>query len=80
MLPAIADSFRKLHPRIMARNPVMFVVEVGSVLTTWRFVQDALAGRPGLGFEFQITFWLWLGSHAKSPNRSPFGGTGYIPF
>ncbi len=57
---AIWDSFRKLHPRTMARNPVMFVVEIGSVLTTWRLIQDAIQGRPGLGFEFQITFWLWL--------------------
>jgi K+-transporting ATPase ATPase B chain len=44
----------------MAKNPVMFVVAVGSVLTTWRFLQDAFLGRPGLGFEFQIMFWLWL--------------------
>jgi potassium-transporting ATPase ATP-binding subunit len=57
---ALWDSFRKLHPRTMAKNPVMFVVEVGSVLTTWRLLQDAIAGRPGLAFEFQITFWLWL--------------------
>ena len=54
------DSIRKLHPRLMARNPVMFVVEIGSVLTTWRFVQDALTGGHGLAFEFQITAWLWL--------------------
>jgi potassium-transporting ATPase ATP-binding subunit len=57
---AIVDALRKLHPRTMARNPVMFVVEVGSVLTTLRLAADALAGRPGLGFELQITFWLWL--------------------
>ena len=57
---AIWDSVKKLHPRTMARNPVMFVVEIGSVLTTLRLIQDALAGRSGLGFEFQITFWLWL--------------------
>jgi len=57
---AVWDSVRKLHPRTMAKNPVMFVVEVGSVLTTLRLVLDAIAGRPGLGFEFQITFWLWL--------------------
>ena len=57
---AVWDSFRKLHPRTMAKNPVMFVVEVGSVLTSVRFVLDAFAGRSGLGFEFQITFWLWL--------------------
>jgi K+-transporting ATPase ATPase B chain len=57
---AIAGSFTKLHPRTMARNPVMFVVEIGSVLTTYRLIQDALTGGKGLGFEFQITFWLWL--------------------
>ena len=57
---AIWDSMKKLHPRTMARNPVMFVVEIGSVLTTLRLIQDGLAGRSGLGFEFQITFWLWL--------------------
>jgi K+-transporting ATPase ATPase B chain len=57
---AIRGSFRKLHPRTMAKNPVMFVVEVGSVLTTVRLALDVIAGRPGLGFEVQITFWLWL--------------------
>jgi K+-transporting ATPase ATPase B chain len=44
----------------MARNPVMFLVEVGSVLTTWRLVQDALMGRGDFLFELQITLWLWL--------------------
>jgi K+-transporting ATPase ATPase B chain len=57
---AIWDSLRKLHPRTMAKNPVMFVVEVGSVLTSVRLILDAVDGRPGLGFELQITFWLWL--------------------
>jgi K+-transporting ATPase ATPase B chain len=57
---AALDSVRKLHPRKMAGNPVMFVVEVGSALTTLALLRDALAGRPGLGFELQITFWLWL--------------------
>jgi potassium-transporting ATPase ATP-binding subunit len=57
---AVWDSFRKLHPRTMARNPVMFVVEVGSVLTTLRLIQDAFTGGGNLFFEFQITFWLWL--------------------
>jgi potassium-transporting ATPase ATP-binding subunit len=57
---AIRDAFRKLHPRTMARNPVMFVVEIGSVLTTWRLIQDAVTGGHGLFFEVQITFWLWL--------------------
>ena len=57
---AIGDSFRKLHPRTMARNPVMFVVEVGSALTTIALTRDILASRPGIGFEIQITFWLWV--------------------
>ena len=57
---AILDSLRKLHPRVMARNPVMFVVEIGCVLTTWRLAQDAITGRGSLGFEVQITAWLWL--------------------
>jgi K+-transporting ATPase ATPase B chain len=57
---AIRGALLKLHPRTMARNPVMFVVEVGSVLTTVRLVLDAIGRRPGLGFELQITFWLWL--------------------
>ncbi len=57
---AIGDSFRKLHPRTMARNPVMFVVEVGSVLTTLSLVQHVATDGGELGFELQITFWLWL--------------------
>jgi K+-transporting ATPase ATPase B chain len=57
---AMVDAIRKLHPRTMARNPVMFVVEVGSVLTTVRLLVDAVNGQAGLGFEMQITFWLWL--------------------
>jgi K+-transporting ATPase ATPase B chain len=57
---AVGDSFRKLHPRVMARNPVMFVVLVGSVLTTVRLIQDAVTDQGNLLFEFQITFWLWL--------------------
>jgi K+-transporting ATPase ATPase B chain len=57
---ALGDAFRKLHPRTMARNPVMFVVEAGSVLTTIRLIQDVIGGRGGLGFELQITAWLWL--------------------
>ena len=48
---AAVDALRKLHPKTMAKNPVMFVVEVGSVLTTARFAIDAVARRPGLGFE-----------------------------
>ena len=57
---AIRGAAVKLHPRTMAANPVMFVVEVGSVLTTAALIRDGLSGRSGLGFELQITIWLWL--------------------
>ncbi|HET9205911.1 MAG TPA: potassium-transporting ATPase subunit B, partial [Burkholderiaceae bacterium] len=57
---AIGDSFRKLHPRTMARNPVMFVVEIGSVLTTIQLIQHMATGTGSIGFELQITLWLWL--------------------
>ena len=40
VVPAIGNSFAKLHPRVMVRNPVMFVVEIGSVYTTILFVRD----------------------------------------
>jgi potassium-transporting ATPase ATP-binding subunit len=58
--PAVAASFRKLHPRTMMRNPVMFVVLVGSVITTMQLLADVAKARPGLGFEVQITGWLWI--------------------
>jgi K+-transporting ATPase ATPase B chain len=56
---AILDSFRKLDPRVQIRNPVMFIVEVGSVLTTIIFVQDLAGGGSAL-FSGQIAFWLWF--------------------
>lgn len=60
---AIVDSFVKLSPRKMMKNPVMFVVEVGSVLTTLQLIAGLF--RPVLGvtntkFELQITLWLWF--------------------
>src|SRR5215831_20831219 len=59
---AIVDAFKKLDPRIQARNPVMFVVEVGSVVTTIEFVRalidPALASERG--FVLAITLWLWF--------------------
>jgi K+-transporting ATPase ATPase B chain len=57
---AAGSAVRKLHPRTMLRNPVMFVVEAGSVLTTIVLGRDAILGRGHLGFELQITFWVWL--------------------
>ncbi len=57
--PAILDSFRKLHPRTMAKNPVMFVVEVGSVVTSALLIMDAAHHQP-IAFNLQITLWLWF--------------------
>ncbi|HZR22157.1 MAG TPA: hypothetical protein VFA59_01140, partial [Vicinamibacterales bacterium] len=57
---AMHDAIRKLHPRTMAKNPVMFVVEVGSAFTTLALIRDVILQRGDLRFEVQITFWLWL--------------------
>jgi potassium-transporting ATPase ATP-binding subunit len=60
---AIVDSFVKLNPRAMMKNPVMFVVEVGSVLTTLQFIYGLfrpVAGVTNSKFELQITLWLWF--------------------
>ncbi len=58
---AAIDSFVKLDPRLMIKNPVMFVVEVTSVLTMFTLTSDLLAGRTALAaFEFQIALWLWF--------------------
>ena len=67
---AIIDSFVKLDPHVQLRNPVMFVVEVGSVVTTIEFVR-LLFTQPGGGFTrsaltaetifvFIVTIWLWF--------------------
>jgi K+-transporting ATPase ATPase B chain len=57
---AIKDSFVKLNPRAMMKNPVMFVVEVGAAMTTILAVRDFATGAGGVGFTFQITLWLWF--------------------
>jgi potassium-transporting ATPase ATP-binding subunit len=66
LAPALLDSFRKLDPRWMARNPVMFVVEVGSVITTIVFIAGLFNGAPAVSgpnnelFVGQVTIWLWF--------------------
>ncbi|HXM93011.1 MAG TPA: potassium-transporting ATPase subunit KdpB [Candidatus Dormibacteraeota bacterium] len=57
---AVADSFRKLHPRLMVKNPVMFVVEVGAVLTTFQLAWNDFHHLGQFGFGLQITLWLWF--------------------
>ena len=60
---ALVDSFRKLDPRAMVKNPVMFVVEIGSVLTTLIWLHDLLlhpAGAAPAWFTGNVTLWLWF--------------------
>jgi K+-transporting ATPase ATPase B chain len=57
---AIAESFRKLDPRLVARNPVMFVVEIGALITTIVLLQQIATGSANVGFTLQITLWLWF--------------------
>ncbi|MHB8627241.1 MAG: potassium-transporting ATPase subunit KdpB [Aggregatilineales bacterium] len=56
---AIIDAFRKFEPRQQLKNPVMFVVTIGAILTTISTVQDIANGKLA-GFDFQITLWLWF--------------------
>src|SRR5215813_13180841 len=57
---ALLDSAIKLNPRTMMRNPVMFVVEVGSAITTVLLLKGAFGHQIGFGFNLQITLWLWF--------------------
>jgi K+-transporting ATPase ATPase B chain len=63
---ALIDSFKKLDPRVQVRNPVMFVVEIGSVITTFTWLKQAFGGSPLGGgsepasYSFLIALWLWL--------------------
>src|SRR5882757_8309803 len=57
---AVVDSFRKLKPRAMVKNPVMFVVEVGAVLTTIQLGWNVFRHAGRFGFGLQITLWLWF--------------------
>src|SRR4029077_10590592 len=66
VLRALIDSFKKLDPRVQIRNPVMFVVEIGAVITTVTWLIQVFGGKPlGGGHEpawytATISFWLWL--------------------
>ena len=58
--PAIGSAFVKLDPRSLMKNPVMFVLEVVTALTTVILIRDIVTGGANLGFEFQIVLWLWF--------------------
>ncbi|MGB7921849.1 MAG: potassium-transporting ATPase subunit KdpB [Pyrinomonadaceae bacterium] len=57
---ALVDALRKLNPRTMMKNPVMFVVEVGSLMTTILLIREIAKGTAGIAFSLQITLWLWF--------------------
>jgi K+-transporting ATPase ATPase B chain len=57
---AAIDALWKLDPRIQFKNPVMFIVEVGSVLTTIVFLQELAGGAGRPLFTGQVAFWLWF--------------------
>jgi K+-transporting ATPase ATPase B chain len=57
---AVPLAFRKLNPVTLARNPVMFVVEIVSVLATFVFIRALIQGGPDLAVQGQITAWLWF--------------------
>src|SRR6202163_4300380 len=58
--PAIGSAFAKLDPRTLMKNPVMFVLEVVTALTTVILLRDLVTGGQSLLFEFQIVVWLWF--------------------
>ncbi|HJZ32611.1 MAG TPA: potassium-transporting ATPase subunit KdpB [Hyphomicrobiaceae bacterium] len=58
--PAMASAVRKLDPRTLIKNPVIFVLEVVTILTTVILFRDLVSGGSNLGFEFQIVLWLWF--------------------
>jgi K+-transporting ATPase ATPase B chain len=61
MVPAIADAFRKLSPRVQFRNPVMFVVFICSIATTLLWIQALLGhGEAPAGFILAVSVWLWF--------------------
>jgi K+-transporting ATPase ATPase B chain len=57
---ALRDAFAKLDPRLVAKNPVMFVVEVGSAVTTYFWVRSLVTHAPDTGFVGQVSLWLWF--------------------
>ena len=60
VMPAISSAFVKLDPRTLMKNPVMFVLEIVTALTTVILIRDLIAGGGHILFEFQIIVWLWF--------------------
>jgi K+-transporting ATPase ATPase B chain len=60
VVPAIGSAFVKFNPRTLMKNPVMFVLEIVTALTTVILIRDLFTGGEHIGFEFQIILWLWF--------------------
>ena len=60
VVPAIGQAFLKLDPRSLVRNPVMFVLEIVTILTTVLLIRDIATGAAGIAFAVQIVIWLWF--------------------
>src|SRR6516165_7666552 len=60
VLPAVGSAFVRLDPHSLIKNPVMFVVEIVSALTTVILLRDLVTGSGQVGFELQIVLWLWF--------------------
>ena len=80
--PAVWESFRKLVPHHVIKNPVMFVVEIGSVITTLIWLRDLIAPTAGsqpLWFTFTVAFWLWFTVVFANFAEAVAEGTGQSP-
>jgi K+-transporting ATPase ATPase B chain len=60
VVPAIGSAFVKLNPRTLMKNPVMFVLEIVTALTTVILIRDLITGGAHIFFEFQVIVWLWF--------------------
>src|SRR5437899_6572101 len=60
VVPTIGAAFVKLNPRTLIKNPVMFVLEIVTALTTLILIRDLVTGGERIGLEFQIVLWLWF--------------------
>jgi len=63
LVPALFGAVRKLHPRALAANPVIFVVALVALLATVLLLRDLATGATGTGFALQIVLWLWFTVH-----------------
>ena len=60
LLPALGDAFKKLHPKVLAQNPVIFITALVALLATALCVRDAAIHAPDVAFSIQVVLWLWF--------------------